>query len=88
MHYQKAYRMYRVLLLTGLGLLLLNALLGRILSEPVFHKFLFLDTAIALAGIAIGGKYCRCPFCRKPLDLRSKLPAYCPHCGKKLDSDR
>ena len=29
--------------------------------------------------------FCRCPYCLERLSSRTKLPTYCPKCGKKLE---
>lgn len=29
--------------------------------------------------------FCRCPYCLESLSSRTKLPTYCPKCGKKLE---
>lgn len=29
--------------------------------------------------------FCRCPYCLERLSTRTKLPTYCPKCGKKLE---
>ena len=29
--------------------------------------------------------FCRCPYCLESLSTRTKLPTYCPKCGRKLE---
>ena len=63
-----------------------------IMILPVFFTsdlwtgiFLFLGFGIMVAACIYSNKYFKCPYCEAKLDPRTKVPHFCPNCGKELN---
>ena len=83
-------RLSNVLLLAGVALLLLSgAVAEREPSVALIVVLCILAIILVIAGLVLGYGYLRCPHCGASLCLGgripTRLPRYCPQCGKPLD---
>ena len=78
----------RRLMFTGIGIGTLVMAISFFNAQPLhFYVQLIIGTGLVIAGIFVGMKYVKCPYCNGPL-LTGWInsPSECPHCGKKLDT--
>ena len=60
------------------------------LSAILFQSTVFvwvlwgLGLLIMMTSVLYAAKYLKCPHCETKLDLRRKVPNFCPNCGKNL----
>ena len=87
-------RLSDVLCLAGVALLLLGGAVakgGKELSMAWIIALCILAIILLIAGLVLGHGYLRCPHCGASLCLNgrvpTRLPRYCPQCGKPLDED-
>ena len=85
-------RLSNVLLLAGVALLLLSGAVAE--GEPsvaLIVALCILAIILVIAGMVLAYGYLRCPHCGASLCLNgrvpTRLPLYCPKCGKPLDED-
>ena len=85
-------RLSNVLLLAGVALLLLSGAVAE--GEPsvaLIVALCILAIILVIAGMVLAYGYLRCPHCGASLCLNgrvpTRLPLYCPQCGKPLDED-
>lgn len=64
---------------------------GKEISVAWIVALCILAIILLIAGLALGHGYLRCPHCGASLCLNgrvpTRLPRYCPQCGKPLDED-
>lgn len=77
----KHHDILQLLLLVGLGLIILS----RLASGNFFWIPFLAGLVLSAAAIIYRNKYYICPHCRKKLNPLLKLPAFCPHCGERLE---
>lgn len=78
MDYKKSYRLFRFCLYLGIALMLF-ALLIKVywIGIP--------GVVIVLLGLIQVAIFYRCPGCGASFDFRTRMPKYCPQCGRKMD---
>lgn len=79
MDYKKSYQLTEVTMAVFVGTVILAVILDFLwwLMIPGF--------IIALVGVFLFLKYCKCPHCGHHFNARAKLPNYCPECGRELE---
>lgn len=83
-------RLSNVLLLAGVALLLLSGAVAEGKTALALIVVLcILAIILVIAGLVLAYGYLRCPYCGESLCLNgripTRLPRYCPQCGKPLD---
>lgn len=83
MDYKKSYHLSRY----GIFISLLILFIAYQINENHILKNILV--AIGIISVIINVlqeiAFCRCPYCLESLSSRTKLPTYCPKCGKKLE---
>ena len=83
MDYKKSYHLSRY----GIFISLLILFIAYQINENHILKNILV--AIGIISVIINVlqeiAFCRCPYCLESLSTRTKLPTYCPKCGKKLE---
>ena len=87
-------RLSNALWLASVVLLLLSGAVAKGGKEPsvvLIVALCILAIILLIAGLVLGYGYLRCPHCGACLCLNgrvpTRLPLYCPQCGKPLDED-
>lgn len=70
-------------LFTAATVLLLIALI--LPNGIVTWTFLILGILVMVLGLVYRARYFKCPYCERSFSRSQTVPAYCPHCGGKLD---
>ena len=90
MNLRKIYRTMWIFLILGLGLMLFGAY-SFLFVEGTVRPVTVMTTCISagLVTLLVGAIYTclrlRCPHCDSSLRMKFMRPAFCPHCGNKLD---
>ena len=78
MDYKKSYKLFCILLYSGLAISIPSLFLD--LMVPFY-----IGAVMAAAGIIQRFLFCHCPYCGKVIDIRGGAPEHCKHCGMKLE---
>jgi len=84
MDLKKVRKIYNWILIIGISIIILGGLSGYILGK-YFEFIVALGVIVVLSDLFVDYKYYRCPYYKDHLYIKSKIPDYCPSCGKKLD---
>lgn len=78
MNYKLSRRILNICCLSGLALYLFGLSLRQLWMTIAF-------IVLIVAGIIQYAIFCRCPHCGAHFNSRTRLPKYCPECGKELE---
>jgi len=54
-------------------------------NGPIAWVFLALGILVMVVGLVYRTRHFKCPYCDKSFSRSQTVPAFCPHCGGKLD---